>query len=89
MTKDQLTEKFIDLNEKSVLFMEKVSNVLIELNDNNKLHKQAIEVNTVTTKEMTKSFNKIWYVFIIAVLALVVLAGAEKVLEFIPHLPKL
>lgn len=85
MTKDQLTEKFIDLNEKSVLFMEKVSNVLVQLNDNNKLHREAIITNTEATKEMTKSFNKIWYIFIVVILALVVLAGAEKVLDFLPN----
>lgn len=83
MTKDQLTEKFIDLTEKSILYMEKVSNVLVQLNDQNKLHKVAIDTNTSATKEMTKSFNKIWTILWIVILALVVLAGAEKVLKFL------
>ena len=83
MTKDELTLKFIDLSEKSTKYMERVSNVLYELNDNNKLHKQAIDINTSATKEMTKSFNKVWYIFLLAILALVVLAGAEKVLKFL------
>ena len=83
MTKDQLIEKFIDLNEKTNSYLDSVSMVLRELNDQNKLHAQAIEANTQETKEMTKSFNRIWYVFFIAVLALVVLAGAEKVLKFL------
>jgi hypothetical protein len=83
MTKDQLIEKFIDLNEKTNSYLDGVSMVLKELNDQNKLHAQAIEANTQATKEMTKSFNRIWYVFFIAILALVVLAGAEKVLKFL------
>ena len=83
MTNKQLTDKFIDLNEKSVLYMEKVSNVLIQLNDQNKLHKTAIDTNTTATKEMTKSFNKVWYIFWLFALALIILAGAEKVLKFL------
>jgi hypothetical protein len=83
MTKDELTLKFIDLSEKSTKYMERVSNVLYELNDSNKLHKQAIDINTLATKEMTKSFNKVWYILWIVILALVVLAGAEKVLKFL------
>ena len=94
MTKDELTNKLIDLNEKSVKYMERVSNVLVQLNDNNKLHKQAIDVNTTATKDMasstkamTKSFNKVWVILWIIILALIVLAGAEKVLNFLPKFP--
>ncbi len=83
MTKDDLIQKFIEMNERSIVFMDKVSSVLTELNDNNKLHKQAIDINTQATKEMTRSFNKIWYIFLLIILALIVLAGAEKVLKFI------
>lgn len=93
MTNKQLTDKFIDLTEKSVLYMERVSNVLSELNDNNKLHTQsiingneAIKVNTNATKDMTKSFDKFFKVFTIVILALILLAGAEKVLKFLPNL---
>lgn len=94
MTKDQLTDKFIELNEKTVKYMGQVSGILVQLNDNNKLHKQAIDVNTTATKdmatatkEMTKSFNKVWVILWIIILALIVLAGAEKVLNFLPKFP--
>lgn len=83
ITKDDLVLKFIELNKKSNLFMERVSNVLIQLNDNNKLHKQAIDNNTEATKELVKSFNRIWAAFFIIILALIVLSGAEKVLKFL------
>lgn len=82
-TKDDLVLKFIQVNEKTNLFMERVSNVLVQLNDNNKLHKEAINANTDATKELVKSFNRIWTVFFIIILALVVLAGAEKILKFL------
>ena len=94
MTKDELTNKFIELNQKTVKYMGQVSNVLYQLNDNNKLHRQAIDVNTVatkdmasSTKEMTKSFNKVWIILWVIILALIVLAGAEKVLNFLPKIP--
>ena len=83
MTNKELTEKFIELSEKNVLYMEKVFSVLTALNDNNKLHVKSLNVNTNATKEMTKSFNRIWYILWIVILALVVLAGAEKVLKFL------
>jgi len=83
MTKDELLTKFIDLNEKTNVFLDRVSSVLKELNDQNKLHTEAIEANTEATREMTKSFNRIWYVFMIIILALIVLAGAEEVLKFL------
>ncbi len=59
------------------------SEILRELNDQNKLHKQAIDINTGATVEMTRSFNRIWYIFWLTVLALIVLAGAEKILKFL------
>lgn len=83
MTNKELTDKFIDLSEKSVLYMEKLSNVMKSLNDNNRLHAKALEVNTNATQEMTKSFNRIWYILWIVIVALIVLAGAEKVLKFL------
>jgi len=83
LTKNNLINRFINLNEKTNVYLEKVSMILEELNDQNKLHTEAIKVNTQATKEMTKSFNKIWLILWIVILALVVLAGAEKILKFI------
>lgn len=83
MTKDQLTEKFIDLNEQTIEYMGKITAVLDKLNDSNRLHKDAVAENTNATREMTKSFNRIWYILLIVILALVVLSGAEKVLKFL------
>lgn len=97
MTNQQLINKLIELSEKfnnTVSKMETAfsvqSEILRQINDQNKLHKQAIETNTQATndlsalvKEQTRSFNKMWYIFWIIVMALIVLAGAEKVFQFI------
>lgn len=78
-----LSEKF----HQTIVNLEKTmsvqSEILREINDQNKLHKQALDTNTSAIKEMTKSFNKIWYIFWIVILALIVLAGAEKILKFL------
>lgn len=90
MKNQELLQDLIELSNKfndTIVNIEKTmavnNEILRAINDQNKLHQQAIETNTVATKEMTKSFNKIWYIFWVVVLALVVLAGAEKVLKFI------
>lgn len=90
MKNEELMKEILSLSKKfnaTVVNLEKTmavhSEILRQINDQNKLHKQAIDINTVATKEMTKSFNKIWYVFWIVILALVVLAGAEEVLKFL------
>lgn len=91
MKNADVIEKIIELSEKfnsTVSSLEKglavQSEILREINDQNKLHKQAIDVNTAATREMTKSFNKIWYIFWVVILALIVLAGAGRILDFIP-----
>jgi hypothetical protein len=83
-------EKLIELSEKyneTIVKIEKTmavnNEILREINDQNKLHKQAIDINTVATREMTKAFSKIWYIFWAVIVALIVLAGAEKVLKFL------
>lgn len=90
MKNADLIEKIIEISEKFNTTISKFekslaiqSEILRQINDQNKLHKQAIDVNTIATKEMTKSFNKIWYIFWVIVLALVILAGAEKLLKFL------
>ncbi|MEM4711394.1 MAG: hypothetical protein QXL18_05600 [Candidatus Woesearchaeota archaeon] len=97
MTNKQLINKLIELSEKfnnTILKIETAfsvqSEILRQINDQNKLHKQAIEINTQATKDLSilvkeqiKSFNKIWYIFWLIIMALIVLAGAEKVFQFI------
>lgn len=97
MKNQELVNKLIELSEKFNNTISKIetafsvqSEILRQINDQNKLHKQAIETNTQATKdlstlvkEQTRSFNKMWYIFWIVIMALVVLAGAEKIFQFI------
>lgn len=78
MKKDELLNKFIELNEKTNVYMDRISHILSQLNDQNKLHKEAIDINTQATKEMTKSFNRIWVVFFLVIFSIIVLALDEK-----------
>jgi hypothetical protein len=64
-------------------FMERVSQTLEAINDSNVLHKKAIDENTSATREMAKSFSRVWYILLLVICALIVLAGAEKVFRFI------
>ena len=107
-TKDALIDAIIDNQKSTVLFMERLNDTLEKLNDNNLLHKQALEentkstkqaldVNTTATKEMTTAIKiqstylkvqgtYIKWITIVLVAAIVILAGAEKALKFLPIL---
>lgn len=87
MTKDQLTEKFIDLNERNIKAFDGLSEAIRDINGNNVLHNAQTEKiekqieRLVTGAELiSNGMTKIIWVI---VLALIVLAGAEKVLKFI------
>jgi len=86
MTKDELTTKFIDLSEKNIQALDGLKEAIGKINDTNTLHAaKTAEVSKhvdklVTSVEiMSKMFSKILWVL---VLAIVILAGAEKVLKF-------
>ncbi|MEM5875579.1 MAG: hypothetical protein QXX45_03365 [Candidatus Aenigmatarchaeota archaeon] len=97
MKNKDLVNKLIELSEKFNCTISKMetafsvqSEILRQINDQNKLHQKAIEANTQATKdlsvlvkEQTKSFNRFWYIFWIVIMALIVLAGGEKVFQYI------
>jgi len=94
-TKDALIDAIIENQKNTSQFMERLNITLEKLNDNNLLHKQAIDINTTATKEMTtaikmqSTYQKVQnqyvkWITVTFALALVVLAGAEKVLKFLP-----
>lgn len=89
-TKDKLLDILIDANKKMTDYMGQVANAIHSMNDNNILHRKAIEVNTDATKQMTvavkSQLSLTKWILIVLVLAIVVLAGAEKVLKFLPNL---
>ena len=98
LTKDVLTQKLIDLNEKTNVYMERVANVLSELNDNNKTHskalnlmKTAVDNNTYANNNMASIFNKmifiLFFLLVLVVVALIILAGVKNVKDILPFLP--
>lgn len=93
LTKDDLTRKFIDLADKNNTYLERVSNILENINDNNKVHGKALnllknstDTNTVATNNMIKAFDRMFFLLVIVVLALIVLAGVKNIKDFLPFL---
>ena len=103
-TKDILIETVIEQQKATTKFMERLTSTMESLNDNNVLHrvaiesnKQAIDINSKATDSMTTAIkiqsaylkmqaNYVKWITIVLVVAIIVLAGAEKALKFIPFL---
>lgn len=94
-TKDTLISTIIEQQKCTTQFMERITASLEALNDNNILHKKAIDINTVATKDMTGAIkvqsaylklqaNYTKWIGFVLVAAIIVLAGAEKALKFFP-----
>lgn len=94
-TKDKLIEILIDGNKNMTKYMSQVADALDKINDNNLLHKKAIDVNTKATQKMATAVTTqvnfmerqtkfIWWLLAALAFAIIALAGAEKVLKFIP-----
>lgn len=84
---DAIDEKFRIDHDLMVRYMERLTVTMESLNDANILHNQILEKNTETMIEMTKSNAQTWSVIgkilFALTIAVVVLAGAEKVLKFL------
>jgi len=89
-TKDKLISIIIDGQKQTTAYMGKLSETLSSLNDNSVLHRKAIEVNTTATEEMATGVNSMLsmfkWVIVALVLAIISLAGAEKIIHLIPFL---
>lgn len=68
--------------------MANIANALSQINDSNILHSGAINSNTqaiTNMVEVNNSFLKfVRWILVVLVAAIIVLAGAEKVLQFLP-----
>lgn len=84
---DQILTKLSTNNDKMVEFMAQIKDAINAINDTNKLHTVSIEKNTNAQMEMIKSnamvMSFIRWVLVALIIALIVLAGAEKALQFI------
>jgi len=85
-TKDQLIQEFLEQSKMMTKYVERLDGTLRQVNDDNRLHKDAILANTDAINRMVSSNDKFIKLFgvlmLILVSSLVVLAGAEKALEF-------
>ena len=89
-TKDKLIKMYIESNARMVEYVSHLDTTLKALNDNNILHTQTLSKNTEAVREMVKSNNRFMKLFswilVVLTLAIVILAGAEKALKFIPNI---
>jgi hypothetical protein len=87
-TKDVLFDVVIQNNKDMTEAMNRISSAVEAINHSNELHSTIITEHTETIKSMVKvntAFLSIFKWLIVSlVLAIIVLAGAEKVLKFLP-----
>jgi len=87
MTRDEMFNLILDNNNKTIEYMAKLSDSMANLNDKSVYHSSLLVNNTKALNKMVtaneenlKMFRIIFYVIVIA---LVVLAGAEKALPYL------
>jgi len=89
-TKDKLIEELVCMNRRSVEALNGVKNALKLINDFNILHTSKEDTRYSTIKSLVDSNNKTYRLFSIVVIvliaAIIILAGAEKALKFMPVL---
>lgn len=85
-TKDLLIQEFLEQSKTMTKYVERLDNTLRQINDDNRLHKEAILANTEAINRMVISNDRFIKLFgtimLILVGALVILAGAEKAIQF-------
>ena len=85
-TKDLLIQEFLEQSKTMTKYVERLDNTLRQINDDNRLHKEAILANTEAINRMVISNDRFIKLFgtimLILVGALVILAGAEKAIKF-------
>lgn len=87
-TKDKLIEILIEQVKKNTEAFDGVKAALEKINDQNILHAQGENSRNDVVKKMVdgneKFYKIVTYLLILLVVTLVVLAGAEKALKFLP-----
>ncbi|GIW70315.1 MAG: hypothetical protein KatS3mg101_1062 [Patescibacteria group bacterium] len=91
MKKDEIIQNLIELNTKTNTVLERVADAVEDMNEKSELHTRALDANSKAVQEIARSISEntqainkiIFFVVFALVLAIIVLAGAEKVLKFI------
>ena len=76
-------EIFVEIIKNNTEAMNRVANAVEVLNDQNAMHYQKDDERDTTTREVIASNKAVLRIFYITILALIVLAGAEKLFQFI------
>lgn len=77
------TEVFVEIIKNNTEAMNKVANAVDTLNDMNNLHYQKDDDRDSTLRGIVDSNKAIQRIFYISIMALIILAGAEKLFQFI------
>jgi Na+/alanine symporter len=89
-TKDRLIGILIEQVEKNTTAFNGVQNALKNINDNNILHSSKDNENYETVRQLIKTWGTVYklvtILLILLTLAIVILAGAEKVGEIAPKI---
>ena len=85
---NKIIDSFFETNQQMIKYMANIEGALKAINDTNILHKNALHENTDAIKLLVRgnsAFMRIFtWILVALVLAIIVLAGAEKALKFIP-----
>lgn len=89
-SQDKILKSFIDSNQKTTEALFGIKEALNKINDQNELHCNVLTKNTDKLIEMASSNKALvktfQWVLIALVLAIISLAGAEKIIKFLPAL---
>lgn len=87
MKSSNIEKQLITNNNKMIEFMAQIRDAMNSINETNVLHIKSIDSNTNTILEMVKANSSligfIRWIVVALVIAIIVLAGAEKALKFI------
>ncbi len=76
-------ENWIEIIQNNTEAMNKVANAVDVLNDQNNMHYQKDDIRDSSLNELVASNKAMQKIFYISIMALIVLAGAEKLFQFI------
>lgn len=91
LTQRDFLEKFIEQNSQMVEYMSRLDKTLDAINDQNVLHTNTLSQNVNVLKEsvaVRKTTIRLFsFLLIMQAAAIIILAGAEKVFQYLPELP--
>ena len=85
-----LAEKFLEINDNLIKYIDRIDNSLSCLNDNSTLHSKLMssqnEILKAAVETNRKNMRNFWILLGVLTAAAVINSGAEKALKFLPFL---